>query len=152
MDHFQAYYALSLRFLSYRARSIKEMRDRLVKKKAPDDVIEKLISLLIDQKLLNDQEFAQSWVESRLRARPKAMSVIKQELIQKGISREILEELLSDTKEFDRGSIKKVIEKAKKKYSNLEIREQKEKIAGYLGRRGYSWDVISKELGDISQE
>ena len=149
MDHFEAYYAFSLRFLSYRARSIKEMRDRLIKKKASDEVIEKIITLLLEQNLLNDKDFAQSWMESRLRSRPKSMSVIKQELIQKGISRDILEEVLIDTKEVDRESIKKVIEKAKKKYSHLELREQKEKIAGYLGRRGYSWDVISKELGEI---
>ncbi len=146
MDHFEAYYAFSLRFLSYRARSVKEMRDRLIKKKAPDDVIEKLLTLLLEQNVLNDKDFAQSWIESRLRSRPKSMSVIKQELIQKGISREILEEVLVETKELDRESIKKVIEKAKKKYSNLDGREQKEKIAGYLGRRGYSWDVVSKEL------
>ena len=152
MDFFEKYYAFSLRFLSYRPRSIKEVRESLAKKKAPPEVIEKIIALLIQQKFLDDEEFARAWIDSRLRSRPKALSVLKQELSQKGITRDIIDNVIPDRKVTDSESIKPLIEKAQRKYAGLEPRERKQKIASYLGRRGYSWDTIAPAIDDYSSE
>lgn len=152
MDLYEKYYTFALRFLSYRPRSVKEVRDRLEKKKASPEVIEKVIRSLLSSKFLDDAQFARSWVESRLRSRPKALSILKQELIQKGIQREIIEDILPDRCVTDNESIKKLVEKAERKYRNLDPKEQKQKIAAYLGRRGYSWDTISPAIDDYSSE
>jgi regulatory protein len=152
MDFFEKYYAFSLRFLSYRQRSIKEVRESLEKKKASPEVVEKIIALLMEQKFLNDTEFARSWIESRLRSRPKALSILKQELHQKGISREIIEEIIPERKVTDSESIKPLIEKAQRKYAKLDPKERKQKIAAYLGRRGYSWDTIAPAIDDYGEE
>lgn len=152
MDFFEKYYAFSLRFLSYRPRSIKEVKESLEKKKAPPEVVERIISLLLEQKFLNDEEFARAWIDSRLRSRPKALSILKQELSQKGIGREIIENVIPERKVIDSESIKPLIEKAKRKYSGLEPKERKQKMANYLARRGYSWDTISPLIDDRQDE
>lgn len=152
MDLYEKYYTFALRFLSYRPRSVKEVKDRLIEKKASVEVVEKVVASLVEHKFLDDKQFAGSWIESRLRYRPKALSVIKQELVQKGIRREIIEEVLPDRREADGESIKKLVEKAERKYRNLDPKEQKQKIAAYLGRRGYSWDTISPAIDDYSSE
>jgi regulatory protein len=152
MDFFEKYYSFSLRFLSYRPRSIKEVKESLEKKKAPPEVIERIISLLLEQKFLNDEEFARAWIDSRLRSRPKALSILKQELSQKGIGREIIEDVIPDRKVTDTESIKPLIEKAKRKYAGLDPKERKQKMANYLARRGYSWDIISPLIDDRQDE
>lgn len=162
MDFFEKYYAFSLRFLSYRPRSIKEVKESLEKKstkggsatggKAEREVIEKVIALLIEQKFLNDEEFARAWIDSRLRSRPKALSILKQELSQKGIGREIIENVIPERKVTDTESIKPLIEKAKRKYAGLDPKERKQKMANYLARRGYSWDIIAPLIDDRQDE
>jgi len=51
---FERFYNYSLRFLSYRARSEKEIRDKLKSKKVDSPVIEKIIQKLKEQKLITN--------------------------------------------------------------------------------------------------
>ena len=112
MDDFEKFYNSSLKFLSYRPRSEKEVRNKLktlIKRhsgeqsefridsgvaNAPENdraetVIEKIISKLKKQNFINDEEFAKGWIENRIRFKPRSLRLIKLELKQKGISEEI---------------------------------------------------------------
>ena len=80
---YEKYLKLSYYYLSIRNRSEKEMRDYLVKKKAPEHIIERIITSLWDHKFLNDEAFARSWVLSRARIKPKGKALLKIELRQK---------------------------------------------------------------------
>ena len=84
----------ALRLLSYRPRSIREITQRLTKTNADTNTINRVINNLIDQNLLNDQEFAKWWVEQRVKFRPRGNFALTQELAQKGIAREIIESVL----------------------------------------------------------
>ncbi len=113
MDDFEKFYNSSLKFLSYRPRSEKEVRNKLktlIKRhsgeqsefridsgvaNAPENdraetVIEKIISKLKKQNFINDEEFAKGWIENRIRFKPRSLRLIKLELKQKGISEEII--------------------------------------------------------------
>src|SRR5260221_7244215 len=78
---------------SVRQRSEKEVRDYLrrlnFKRKLKDDeplsevVIEQLIERLKQKEILNDEQFAKSWMESRRRNKKKRVNAIKAELYQK---------------------------------------------------------------------
>ncbi|MBI2331194.1 MAG: RecX family transcriptional regulator, partial [Chloroflexi bacterium] len=52
----------ALLFLSYRARSEKEIRQNLKKHEYPEDAIEYAMTRLRENRLANDNEFAQAWV------------------------------------------------------------------------------------------
>ncbi len=96
---FGRYFNLSLRFLSYRPRSEQEVY-RYLKEKAKrvPELDEKTIAIimqrLIELKFIDDLEFTKFWLEHR----KKAFKILKQELLQKGISREIIEEVSSTSR------------------------------------------------------
>lgn len=148
---YQKYLESAIHFLSFRPRSEKEVRDNLVRKKAPSGVIAKIIAWLKEQKFLNDEEFVKWWIEQRSQFRPKALRIIKLELKQKGISKEIIDALIQDSRfriQEDLESAKKIVEKKIGKYKEMDKREIYQKLGTHLARKGFSYDVIKKVLND----
>lgn len=86
--------AKALRLLSYRPRSIREIKQRLAKTNADTHTINRVINNLIDQNMLNDQEFARWWVDQRVKFRPRGNYALTQELVQKGLDRDIIDSVL----------------------------------------------------------
>ena len=147
----------AFKLLSYRPRSIKEIRNRLKKKDYSSKVILEVIKSLKRLKFLNDKEFSRMWVESRINTRPMGRYRLKQELIQKGIDRDLIEKTLSSYREKE--EIKLVRELAQRKlgksYQNLDEVTTKRRLHGFLQRRGFSYDIIQevmKELRGVDDE
>lgn len=154
---FDKYYNLALRYLSFRPRSEKEIRDYLAKKstygrsavggKKMDILIDKIIEKLKEQRFLNDEEFARMWVESRIRSKPRAWRLIKIELKQKGISDEIIESATQSSEvssQSDEEMAKAIVEKKINKYKNLPKQEAYQKLGRILAGKGFDWDTIKK--------
>ena len=152
----------SLRFLSYRPRSEKEVKDFLAKKIArvenikfteasQSPVISQIISRLKKQSFLNDKEFADWWVKARTSSQPKGPYLIKRELAGKGIDKDIIEKAISKIKnqtELGRNVIEKKI-KTWKKLTNLEL---KNKIYQHLARRGFDSAAIKEVIAQIAKK
>lgn len=158
---FEKFYNSSLRFLSYRPRSEKEVRDNLRKKVAKvvevEDVekaIDGIITRLKEHKFIDDKEFAQWFVRSRNLTRPKAARIIKMELKQKGINQEIMEKAMNDKGLMinDLESAKKLLSKKLDKYKGFEKREIYKKLGGFLARRGFDWDTIKKSIDETFEK
>lgn len=75
------------RFLEARSRSVAEVRRRLTGAGYRADLVDGAIERLTELGMLDDEQFARSWVESRDRARPRGERAIREELRQKGIDR-----------------------------------------------------------------
>jgi regulatory protein len=148
MDQFEKFYALSLKYLSYRVRSEKEVREYLLKKNSPPEILEKIIATLKKQRFLNDEEFARMWVESRNRAKPRASRVLKYELQQKGVAQDIIEKFVSSKGQSDLDSAKSIVQKRLPRLKNLQKEEIYKKLGGHLARKGYNWDVIKRSIDD----
>ncbi len=144
----------SVNFLSFRPRSEKEVLDKLSEVLYKNDeisndekgiakktVIEKLKSL----RFVNDEEFAKWFITARRnQGRPKGSFVIKRELIQKGVSKDLVESLLSEPSEKKDSDLAFVAaEKKVKSFRNLEKKVFKERLIRYLLGLGYEWDVVS---------
>lgn len=149
LAHYEKYLNLSYRFLSIRNRSEKEIRDYLTKKKAPDVIIEKIITSLKEHKFLNDEAFARSWVLNRARLKPKGKVLLKIELRQKGIKDDLIQKVLSEVQE----EIPDELEQAKslilKKMERMQDATRDEiysKVGGFLSRRGFSWEIVKKAI------
>lgn len=153
---------------SVRQRSEKEVRDYLkqlsFKRKLKDQeelsemVTEALIQRLKEKDLLNDERFAVEWIQARRVSKQKGINAIKSELYQKGIDREIIEKLLDprfgkDDMEGEEGEEEiamKALEKKVRDFSQLSDIKEKQRILGFLMRKGFSYDVartvIEKKL------
>jgi len=140
-------YNFALRYLALRPRSIKEVKDYLTTRK--DFSIQDAditITRLIEQNYLNDQDFAAMWVRNRLLLKPKSTSVLRLELIKKGIDKDIINEVLSQLDETAQiASLSDLITKKVRqtKYQN------KQKLTEYLSRQGYSYSLVKKTLEEL---
>jgi regulatory protein len=83
--------AAALRFLEVRQRSIAEVRRRLAQTGYRSELVDGAIERLLGLGILDDAEFAQTWVESRDRARPRGERALRRELQVKGIDRAIID-------------------------------------------------------------
>ena len=149
MDHF---YNLALRFLSYRTRSEKEVREKLKLKQAEPGIIEKVISKLKEKRFINDEEFARQWIENRERFKPRSLRLIKLELRQKGIKGEILEKVIQDldfNSESELEQAKRLVEKRIDKVRDLPKQEIYQKLGRFLASKGFNWDTIKKAIDEV---
>lgn len=140
----------SFKFLSYRPRSEKEVRDYLLKKKADDLTLERIIKSLKENNFINDINFTKWWIEQRTKFRPKGIRIIKLELFRKGIAKDLIEEILQDKTvetETDLDKARKLAIKRIERYKNEEPQKKYEKMVRFLASRGFDWDTI-KEVVD----
>lgn len=137
---------VAVNFLKTRERSKKEIRDKLKIKEYSESVIEKVLAKLENLDLLNDKRFAEMFVRDRMKLKPKGKKVLSIELAQKGIDRDIIEEVLQELMSGDEEIelAKKVFEKAEKKYSGLEKNLRRDKIIKYLLGKGFSYNIVEK--------
>jgi regulatory protein len=87
------------RFLEARARSVSEVRRRLTSAGYRADLIEAAIERLTEIGVLDDAVFAQAWVESRDRARPRGERALADELRLRGVERSVIVETLDQRRE-----------------------------------------------------
>jgi regulatory protein len=83
------------RFIEVRSRSGAEVRRRLTTSGYRGDLVEGAISRMTELGMLDDAAFAQAWVESRDRSRPRGERAIRVELTQKGLDRAVVDEVLA---------------------------------------------------------
>lgn len=163
------YYNLTLRFLSYRPRSEKEVYEYLKKKTKKlattestekstetlrETLIARIMQRLIELKFIDDREFAKSWIEQRTKFKQKPLWVIESELRQKGINKDLIDEVLSSfeqVKNVDIESAKKLAEKKLDFYRGLPPKKRYEKVTSYLLRKGFNYDIVKKVLLDSSR-
>jgi regulatory protein len=143
-------YARALHFMSYRARSSREIRDRLKRDEWPDEVIERVVLRLQKQKLLSDAAFAATWVESRTLSRPRGSRALTQELRQKGVAREEIEAVLPDD-EAELENAVRWIENRRRMWEALEGRERDAKIIGILARRGFGYGTARAAIRRLDE-
>ncbi len=148
---FEKYLLSTYRFLNYRLRSEKEIRDNLEKKNASEEIIEKIIAKLRSQRLVNDETFARTWVESRSRSKPRSQYLLRYELQQKGISKEIIDQVIIDTPvvRSDLEMAEDLVERKVGQYNGMERHEIYNKLGGVLARKGFSWAVSKKAIDNV---
>ncbi len=152
MDQFKKYLNPVYRYLSIRNRSEKEIRDYLKKKNASDEVVEHIVELLKKQKFINDEVFARAWVSYRGRISPRGRHLLRIELKQKGISKEIIDKILIEEIEDlpdDLMQAKQIIEKRIERLQGQPRQEIYNKVGGFLMRRGFGFDIAKKAI-DLS--
>jgi regulatory protein len=83
-------------FLSVRPRSVAETRGRLRQLGYPGSIVDVVVERLVSLAYLDDRAFSRWWVESRDRARPRGVMALRRELQQKGVSRDVVDEVLAE--------------------------------------------------------
>jgi regulatory protein len=153
-----------LRFLEARPRSVAETRRRLAQAGYREELIAGALEKLAEFGMLDDEAFAQMWVESRDRASPRGEHALMLELRQKGIDPTIIAATLRERREAatqwagrqadddggeppptpDEAGARKLLarnSRALERVADPRVRRQKAYML--LARKGFSPDVAS---------
>lgn len=146
------------RWFGLRQHSEKEVRDYFRVKNAKLKIQEKeeISQLVIDatietlkkKGMVNDLEFAEAWVEARRRSQQKGSRAIKQELFQKGVDKEIIEEVVSHQSSVvsEEELAKQALDKKIKYWRNLDPKNLYRKSIEFLLRKGFDYEVVKKVI------
>lgn len=147
------FYTQSINYLSYRMRTKKEVYDYLKKKEVEPEYIDEIIDRLTKEKLLDDREFAEAFVRTRINTSTKGPKVIAQELREKGVSAKIVAdvlELYTTEKQFDK--VYKIMEKKLRQSSKHAFRKRLEQIQVNLMQKGFSREIIQEVAVNFSDQ
>ena len=149
MDSFDKFYNKALRFLSFRPRSEKEVEDYLEKKECDNLTSGKIIQNLKEHNFLNDENFTKWWIEQRTIVRPRAERVIKMELKQKGIQKELIDEIFEKNINKDKEIALKLAQKRIQRYARGDTKKTYEKMLRFLISKGFSYDTIKEVIDQV---
>jgi regulatory protein len=144
-EDFNCCYEAALRFLDYRPRSEAELKNHLLYKRKCSAAAVKLVLVKLKRiGLVDDRVFALNWVIDRVTFKQKSSTVIRHELLQKGIDVETVNLVIADIND-EANALKAGLKKARLlgKFSLLEFSRR---LAPYLARRGYGGEVIHKVI------
>ena len=140
--------AYALMLLGYRERSLREIRMRMRQKGYEEKLIEKVVKYLEDRNLINDKRFAQLWAESRIKKGYGSWR-IQSELEQKGVNRDMADEILKDLYSgIDEVQVALDLVK-KKRWWLKEPQRLTKRVSNLLRQRGFSFEVISNVVEKI---
>lgn len=135
------------KYLSRRIRTEHEIRQWMDRKGVEIELQNKVIKKLVDMKLLNDFEYACSFVRTRNLIKPKPKKVITLELLRKGIDKQTIHKALQEIGVDEVAAAKLLFEKNKWRWEDLEDPLKKRKAQEFLARKGFGWDVLKNVVG-----
>lgn len=132
-------YETSIKYISVRLRSIKEVKNYLLKKENDTNTINIVCDKLINSKLLDDDVFTKAFIKDKLNFTMMGDYKLRKELERLGVDTNIIEDNICNIDDnLMEGRIRKIIEKdirTNKKYSGINL---KNKIYNHLLSQGYS--------------
>jgi len=135
-------------FLAVRPRSVAETARRLRQLGYPEGLVEQVVTQLIELDYLDDEKFARGWVESRDRARPRGELALRRELAQKGVGRQLVDQVLAERQESDTGgqselaAARRLLERRRRTLeAEADLNRRRQKGYALLARNGFDPDV-----------
>ena len=133
----------ALKLLSFRPRSVEELREKLKKKQYSAEIVESVLEALKSPGLLNDEKCSKMFSESKMYGSPVGRKKLEFELKRKGLSEHTVSETLANLKDFDESA--SALELARRRFdrmSGVSDEKKKSRIYGFLKRRGFQDDVV----------
>lgn len=159
-SQFGKLYGRALEYTMLRPHSAKEVKDYLWRKTrttkvknartgeideregVPVALTDRVFERLVEKKHIDDERFAQWWVENRNQTKGSSMRKLSSELRAKGVDLVIIDSVLSSTERTDDAELAKIIAKKRNRYPD------DQKFIQYLARQGFSYDAIKSALFD----
>ena len=156
-SQFGKLYSRSLEYCLSRPHSVREVRDYLYRKTLTTkyknrrgELAEKqgyspILTTRVLEKLqqkgyVDDEHFARWWVETRNLMRGISLRKLTSELRAKGVSSDIIDEVMGESNRRDEDELAKIIAKKRRKYPD------DEKLVQYLARQGFGYEDIKAPL------
>lgn len=143
--------SIAVRYLSLKLRTEKEVRSKLHDEGYGEECIEHVVEELKAIGYINNKLYAQKYVFDRSKLKPLSRKLMKQELLSRGISEDITDEVLNDWKVEDSVVAESLL---KKKFGKYDMKDEKiyKKAAMFLLHRGFSYDLTREALRNVIKD
>jgi regulatory protein len=135
----------ALHYINYRARSEREIRDRLKKDDIPEAIVGRVLEFLSHYDLVNDEKWARAFINDKLGRKQVSASQIAFELRRKGVGSEVVEQAVAELNatETDEARAYRAAEKRwpRIEQSETDPRKRLQKLLSFLAGRGFSYAV-----------
>jgi regulatory protein len=137
--------------LTGRARSRKELADKLAAKGVPGELATRLLDRFEEVGLVDDGAFARTWVDQRQSGKGLARRALAQELRRKGVDDETAREALDELDpEAEEAAARQLVRRKLRSLSRVDDQTATRRLVGMLARKGYSsglaFSVVRDEL------
>lgn len=152
-------YTQALNYCLICPRSIREVRDYLWRKSQPKllksgqktaglpaELSNRVVERLISKQYLDDTKFTAWWIENRFLKKGVSLRRLRQDLSQKGIAKNIIDEALANSTRQDNDELQKVLSKKAKRYSDPQ------KLIAYLVRQGFDYDDAKQAVAELDEQ
>ena len=130
--------------------SRKELTDKLRRKGYSAEAAERAVRAIEELGYISDEEYAEAFVESRLRSKPKGRLALRRELSERGIDKATIERtLMAVSDEDEREAALKLARRQVALYQNLPDETARRRLYQYLMRRGYRYEDTAAALRDV---
>lgn len=139
------------KYCAYQEHCVKDVKDKLKTYDITEEEKNKILDYLLDNRFVNDERFAKSFVRGKVNQSGWGMNKIRFHLIQKGIDKELIDEALGQTdEETYRQRLIDILKAKAKTVKAASDFEKKRKLAAYAMQKGFEgslvWEVL-KEFG-----
>lgn len=138
------------KYCAYQERCVKDVRDKLKTYDIPQEERDKILDYLLDNRFVNDERFAKSFVRGKINQSGWGLNKIRFHLRQKGIAKEIIDEALEQTdEEVYRQRLIDILKTKAKTVKAENDFEKKRKLAAYAIQKGFEAGVVWEVLKEL---
>lgn len=137
--------------LTGRARTRKELADKLRQRGVPDEIAARLLDRFEEVGLIDDGAFARDWIEQRQSGRGLARRALAPELRRKGVDDEVAAGALSEVdRDAEEQAARQVVRAKLGSVGSLDRDKAVRRLVGVLARKGHAgsvaFRVVKEEL------
>lgn len=137
----------ALKLLSFRARTKKELREKLASHNYEPEIIDAVLAKLEKVKFIGDEKLAESYARDKLTISRRGPRRIYFELLKRGVSKEIADTATKAiNKDEELATARSVLASKSRQWARLDPVAKKRRAIGLLSRRGFSSGVLSRIL------
>lgn len=143
----------AMNYLASRPHSRQEVKRYLRQKETPPEMIDTVLERLGELKLIDDETFANFWVESRGHFRPKGAQALRSELKMKGVERDVIDEVVTGEQDEElalTAGRKKAVTLVRQ--PDIDFNTFRTRLGPFLQRRGFSYQVTKHAVQTLWQE
>ncbi|WP_425458612.1 regulatory protein RecX [Actinomadura decatromicini] len=128
-----------LRLLTSSPRTRAQLADALRRKSVPDDVADRVLDRLTAAGLIDDEAFAQAWVQSRHTGRGLAKRALAAELRRRGVADETVNDAVDALDpEQEEHTARALVDRKLRSTRGVDPTKRMRRLVGMLARKGYS--------------
>ena len=141
------------KYCAYQERCVKDVTEKLNTYDLPQKDREEILAYLIDNRFVNDERFAKSFVKGKINQSGWGINKIRFHLMQKGIDKALIDEAVGQTdEEVYRQRLVEILRAKSKTVKADNDFEKKRKLAAFALQRGFEaslvWEVLKEDFGD----